>query len=144
MQKYQPSWRRPTWTGALIRRFELIATIDDDNDCGDCDNNDYDDSDYEWSGDYNNNDYDDDDDDDDDCGLKGEFTLFAPTDLAFNEFLQKLGGVKVVTFHLWKEIHAFVCSIGIIIDYVLFNKKKPRECVIQLITLTTYFGDKSR
>jgi len=26
---------------------------------------------------------------------QGEFTLFAPTDLAFNEFLQKLGGVKV-------------------------------------------------
>ena len=25
---------------------------------------------------------------------QGEFTLFAPTDLAFNEFLQKLGGVK--------------------------------------------------
>ena len=34
----------------------------------------------------------------DDFGIKGEFTLFAPTDLAFNEFLQKLGGVKVVSF----------------------------------------------
>ena len=27
----------------------------------------------------------------------GQFTLFAPTDLAFNEFLQKLGGVKEVS-----------------------------------------------
>ena len=32
----------------------------------------------------------------DDYLVQGEFTLFAPTDLAFNEFLQKLGGVKVV------------------------------------------------
>ena len=82
-------------------------------------------SDYEWSGDYDNNDYD--DDDDDDCGLKGEFTLFAPTDLAFNEFLQKLGGVKVVTFHLRKAIYVFVSSIGNIIDYVLFNKKSQEN-----------------
>ena len=37
-------------------------------------------------------------DEDDEHGIKGEFTLFAPTDLAFNEFLQKLGGVKVVSF----------------------------------------------
>ena len=28
----------------------------------------------------------------------GQFTLFAPTDLAFNQFLQKLGGVKEVKY----------------------------------------------
>lgn len=28
---------------------------------------------------------------------QGQFTLFAPTDLAFNQFLQKLGGVKEVS-----------------------------------------------
>ena len=26
----------------------------------------------------------------------GQFTLFVPTDLAFNDFLQKLGGIKEV------------------------------------------------
>ena len=26
----------------------------------------------------------------------GQFTLFVPTDLAFNQFLQKLGGIKEV------------------------------------------------
>ena len=31
----------------------------------------------------------------------GQFTLFAPTDLAFNQFLQKLGGVKEVTNKSW-------------------------------------------
>ena len=28
--------------------------------------------------------------------LSGKFTLFVPTDLAFNQFLQKLGGIKEV------------------------------------------------
>ena len=30
--------------------------------------------------------------------LAGKFTLFVPTDLAFNQFLQKLGGIKEVKY----------------------------------------------
>ena len=32
--------------------------------------------------------------------LSGQFTLFVPTDLAFNQFLQKLGGIKEVKLFL--------------------------------------------
>ena len=34
---------------------------------------------------------------------QAEFTLFAPTDLAFNQFLQKLGGVRVGVSKLKKN-----------------------------------------
>ena len=30
--------------------------------------------------------------------FSGKFTLFVPTDLAFNQFLQKLGGIKEVEY----------------------------------------------
>ena len=114
--KYQPFWRRPTWTGVSIHRsqlianimltifnkltnfnkltslnFQLIASMLTSNECS----GDYDIEQWWWQWIIRQqwfwNDY-------DDYGIKGEFTLFAPTDLAFNEFLQKLGGVKVVKF----------------------------------------------
>ena len=55
----------------------------------------------------------------------GQFTLFVPTDLAFNQFLQKLGGIKEVSiFHTYLSI---LNSISKIIQGVNKLKQNPKE-----------------
>ena len=44
--------------------------------------------------------------------VAGQFTLFVPTDLAFNQFLQKLGGIKEVKYMTFTLIFLFIFDTG--------------------------------